>query len=83
MEVEKKDTLATFRLSTDLHNWFKDYAKRQRTTMTQIFTEKLLDLQQKDMAKRSWIAKHKLERLQKQGQREHKSDDEMLAIGEM
>ena len=67
MEVEKKDTMAVFRLSADLHNWFKDYAERRRTTMTHIFTESLLDLQQKDMAIRSRIAKQKLERLQKQG----------------
>jgi hypothetical protein len=83
MGREKKDTLATFRLNSNLHNWFKDYAERQRTTMTHIFTETLLDLQQRDLAKRSLLAKHKLERLQRQGQGYHKSDDETLTPGEM
>ncbi|MCZ6679187.1 MAG: hypothetical protein O7E52_18295 [Candidatus Poribacteria bacterium] len=47
--MKKSDKLMTLKINSELHSWFKDYAERQNTNMSQIIKAHLESLRRKDM----------------------------------
>lgn len=45
---EKTSTRVDFRMSVDLHQWVKDYAAKNKTTVTRIIIDHFLELKKRE-----------------------------------